>query len=150
MLSCTFVSGGSCVGEVGEGRTSSLLISIQMALHSSVRQRAAKNVPDCVNVSGVCFFCVYFFEVSSQSGITKHLECEGRKSEKHSIEDSRDGRIDCVTVRPSVRIKAACLTSTSLSRLPPGSLRALRPSVAPDMWLTLRVVGGTQKGSATP
>lgn len=146
MLSCTLISGGSCFGGGGERRTSSLLISYQTALHSSVGQCAAKNVPDCGNVSRVCLF----FEVPFQSGITKHLECEGRKSEKHWIEDSRNGRIDCVTVRPSVRIKAACLTSTSLSRLFPESLRALRPSVTQDVWLTLRAAGGTQKGPAMP
>lgn len=143
MLSYTFFSGGSCFGGGGERHTSSLLISNQTALHSSVGQCAAKNVPGCGNVSRAFFF---FFEVSFQSGITKHLECEGRKSEKHWIEDSRNGRIDCVTVRPSVRIKAACLTSTSLSRLLPESLRALRPSVTQDAWLTLRAAGGTQKG----
>lgn len=73
------------------------------------------------NVFKLCK-CQWDFEVFFLSRVTKHLHCAKKKkrkneTEKHWFEDSGNGRLFCVTVRPSVRIKAVWLSDVDITQL---------------------------------
>lgn len=55
--------------------------------------------------------------LSEQSNKTPTLCTKKNETEKHWFEDSGNGRLFCVTVRPSIRIKAVWLSDVDITQL---------------------------------